>query len=165
MRELPITIREANVADLPAVRALLVETWHDTYDALIGVEKVTEITNSWHSVENLARQLTMPETSFLIAESDDGLVGHAFANAQRPPLVDAEPPLRAPVKPAAGNRNAIDRRGDHPSSGLRRDWLEVEADNAKGFAFYRKIGLEVVGEKRVEGIDHVVMQKRLAPSS
>ena len=37
-----VLIRPAAPADLPAVRALLVETWHDTYDALLGAERVTE---------------------------------------------------------------------------------------------------------------------------
>jgi hypothetical protein len=55
-----IAIREASETDLPAVRALLVETWHDTYDALIGVQRVTEITNSWHSFGTLATQLPLP---------------------------------------------------------------------------------------------------------
>jgi hypothetical protein len=32
-----------------------VETWHDTYDPLLGRERVTEITNRWHAVEALAR--------------------------------------------------------------------------------------------------------------
>ena len=149
--------------DLPAVRALLVETWHDTYDALIGAEKVTEITNSWHSLENLARQLTMPETSFLVAESSAKIVGHAFANAQRPPLLMLS---RLYVLPSSQRQGigaqliaeAITR---HPACGAIR--LEVEADNAKGFAFYRRQGFRPVTEKTVEGIVHVVMEKRLAP--
>ena len=63
-----ILIRPAVPEDLTAVRALLVETWHDTYDALLGAERVTEITNSWHSIDNLGRQLEIPGTSFLVAE-------------------------------------------------------------------------------------------------
>ena len=43
--------------DLTSVRDLLVETWHDTYDAIYGVERVTEITNEWHALERLAREL------------------------------------------------------------------------------------------------------------
>ena len=72
-----VLIRPATPDDLPAVRALLVETWHDTYDALLGAERVTEITNSWHSIENLGRQLDVPDTSFLVAEEDGAIVGHA----------------------------------------------------------------------------------------
>ena len=38
-----------------SVRDLLVETWHDTYDAIYGVERVTEITNEWHALDALWR--------------------------------------------------------------------------------------------------------------
>src|SRR5687767_281318 len=82
-----ILVRPARSDDLSAVRDLLVTTWHDAYDALIGARKVTEITDSWHSVENLARQLAVPDTSFLVVEAEASIVGHAFANAQRPPVL------------------------------------------------------------------------------
>ena len=55
-----ILLRPAAADDLPAVRALLVETWHDTYDALLGAQRVTEITTDWHSIKNLRRQLGQP---------------------------------------------------------------------------------------------------------
>ena len=38
-------VRTASERDLAAVRALLVETWHATYDAIYGGKRVTEITN------------------------------------------------------------------------------------------------------------------------
>lgn len=39
-------VRTASERDVPAIRALLVETWHDT-DAIYGAAKVTEITDDW----------------------------------------------------------------------------------------------------------------------
>ena len=38
-------VRTASARDLPAIRALLVATWHDTYDGIYGVERVTAITD------------------------------------------------------------------------------------------------------------------------
>jgi hypothetical protein len=49
-----LRIREVEPGDIPAVRDVLVATWHATYDPILGVQKFTEITNSWHSPANLA---------------------------------------------------------------------------------------------------------------
>ena len=38
-------VRTAGAQDIKAIRALLIETWHATYDSIYGVEKVTEITD------------------------------------------------------------------------------------------------------------------------
>ncbi len=35
----------------------MVETWHATYDGIYGWQRVAEITNAWHSLENLQAQL------------------------------------------------------------------------------------------------------------
>ena len=40
-------------ATLPPSATLLVETWHATYDAIYGAERVTEITDDWHSIASL----------------------------------------------------------------------------------------------------------------
>ena len=39
-------MRTASERDLDAMRALLVETWHATYDAIYGVDRVTAITDA-----------------------------------------------------------------------------------------------------------------------
>jgi len=41
-----IIIRPATSDDIGEVRNLLVATWHDTYDSLLGVERVTETTKA-----------------------------------------------------------------------------------------------------------------------
>ena len=156
-----MAIRAAEPRDLEAVRALLVETWHDTYDPLLGVDKVTEITNSWHSIEALRPQLALPDCSFLVAEEGGRIVGHVFANGRRlPPLTLS----RLYVLPSFQRRGigsalleaAIAR---HPRAESIR--LEVQADNPKGLAFYRREGFEAVGEHMEDGIPHIRMEKRL----
>jgi ribosomal protein S18 acetylase RimI-like enzyme len=156
-----IVVRLATANDLPGVRALLVETWHDTYDTLLGRERVTEITNSWHSIENLGRQLHVPDASFLVAEESGAILGHAFANAQKPPLLVLS---RLYVRPDRQRRGigvsllaaAVAR---HQECETIR--LEVEADNTKGLSFYRREGFEAVGEKSEDGLNHILMEKRL----
>jgi ribosomal protein S18 acetylase RimI-like enzyme len=157
--ELDIDIRPAGPDDIPAVRALLLETWHDTYDPLIGAEKVTRITNSWHSSDNLMQQLSLPDTSFLVAEMQGTVVGHIYANAQKPPILTI---ARLYVLPDR-QRRGIGKRLLHevttryPTCNVVR--LVVEAENAKGLAFYEREGFHPVGEAVVEGIMHLRMER------
>lgn len=74
-------VRTASERDLVAVRTLLVETWHDTYDAIYGPAKVTEITNEWHSLDALRRRLDAPRSEFLVADDGNAIAGMAFAQA------------------------------------------------------------------------------------
>ena len=159
----PVHVRLACRDDVPAVRALLVETWHDTYDALIGAERVTAITDDWHSPENLRRQLDMPDTAFLVAEEKGRVVGHLFVNAGEPPVLAI---ARLYVLPGRqrrgiGGRLIAAALARHPEA--RTLYLEVEADNLKGLAFYRREGFEVLGESVQAGIRHLRMEKRLDP--
>ncbi len=156
-----ILIRVATPDDLPDVRKLLVETWHDTHDALLGAERVTEITNSWHSIETLGPQLGVPDTSFLVAEEDGAIIGHAAVNARKPPVIVLS---RLYVRPDR-QRRGIGRRlleeviARHDACEVLR--LEVEAGNPKGVSFYRREGFRVVGEKSEQGLNHILMEKRL----
>jgi ribosomal protein S18 acetylase RimI-like enzyme len=156
-----ILIRLGRPADIEAVRRLLVETWHDTYDSLIGAEKVTEITNSWHSIENLSRQLTMPDTSFLVAKEDGAIVGHLFANGQRPPVLMLSRLYVLPDRQrrGIGGRIIAEAIARHSNCDVMR--LEVEADNLKGVSFYRSKGFQPVDDRTEEGIAHIVMEKAI----
>lgn len=74
-------VRTASERDLKAVRDLLVETWHATYDAIYGRERVTDITDDWHSLPSLKRRLDQPNAEFLVADDGKQLGGMAYASA------------------------------------------------------------------------------------
>ena len=154
-------IRQAISDDLADVRDLLVETWHDTYDGLLGAETVTRITDEWHSVEALSRQLDLPDTAFLVAETDSRLVGHVFANARELPVLVI---ARLYVRPSCQRRGIGKALLDaavacYPRA--RTIQLYVEADNPKGNAFYRREGFRPAGEVFQTGIRHIRMEKNL----
>ena len=75
-------VRTACERDLDAIRALLVETWHATYDGIYGAAKVTEITDEWHSIAALKRRLVQPNADFLVADDGKRLGGMAYAAAE-----------------------------------------------------------------------------------
>ena len=74
-------VRTAGDRDLAAIRALLVETWHATYDGIYGTAKVTEIIDEWHSIASLKARLTKPVSEFLVADDGKRIGGVAFAES------------------------------------------------------------------------------------
>ncbi|HWT30183.1 MAG TPA: GNAT family N-acetyltransferase [Propylenella sp.] len=154
-------IRQARPNDLADVRDLLVETWHDTYDGLVGAETVTRITDEWHSVEALSRQLDLPDTAFLVAETGSRIAGHVFANARELPVLVI---ARLYIRPSCQRRGvgkALLEAAVACYPRARTIRLDVEADNPKGNAFYRGEGFRPAGEVFHAGIRHIRMEKNL----
>lgn len=157
-----IRIEAARADDLDGVHSLLVETWHDTYDDLIGAARVAEITKAWHSLVVLQAQLDTPRASFLVAKTGHVITGHLFAAQEAFRLVVH----RLYVRPACqrqgiGAKLLSEAMKRHPNA--RTIWLEVEANNAKGTAFYRRSGF-IAADKRIEeGVILLQMERRLDP--
>jgi ribosomal protein S18 acetylase RimI-like enzyme len=155
------SIRDARAQDLEGMRQLLAETWHDTFDDILGHDEVVAITRRWHAIEALRQQLGAPGTSFLVAVRGETLVGHAAAQARQPPVLILS---RLYVLPSCQRQgigtallNAAIRR--HPSSTTLR--LLVEAANTKGLSFYRRHGFAVHGEEIEGGLKALRMEKAL----
>lgn len=72
-------VRTACERDLPAIRELLTDTWHVTYDGIYGVERVAEIAGEWHSLAALKARLSRPNSEFLVADDGKEIGGMAFA--------------------------------------------------------------------------------------
>jgi ribosomal protein S18 acetylase RimI-like enzyme len=139
-------IRPAALSDLPAVSALLAETWHATYDDLYGAERVADITRRWHSIDALAQGLGRPDTCFLVALAKGDVTG-TISVVRRP---DGTLELkRLYVLPQAqgggiGSRllaAALAVFPDAPAIGL-----EVEPANAQAIRFYERKGFTVNGK-------------------
>jgi ribosomal protein S18 acetylase RimI-like enzyme len=142
---LGVIIRRARPEEVPETRALLVATWHATYDAIYGAAKVTEITGRWHSESVLASQLNAEDSVFLNAFDHDQLVGTLFAALQPDGAVMLN---RLYVRPDVQGRGVgqllfeagMDALGDPE---IVR--LEVEPDNAGAVEFYERLGFEESG--------------------
>jgi N-acetylglutamate synthase-like GNAT family acetyltransferase len=134
-------IRPARRYELAAIRALLVETWHDTYDAIYGAARVTEITEEWHSLDNLARGFDREAHAFLVAEAADGTIaGTASATLREEGCVTLGRLYVGPARQARGVGTALLNACEayFPEARLMR--LEVETRNEKGRAFYARRG-------------------------
>lgn len=157
----PVLIRRGAEADVEGVRDLLRITWHDTYDALIGAERVTAVSRRWHTPAALRHELAAPATCFLVADAGGGIVGHILADARRPPLLTV---TRLYVHPGWQRRGIGSRLLEaaiaaHPECDTLS--LGVDAGNRKGLAFYRKHGFVVHGEGVNDGMRELMMEKSL----
>jgi ribosomal protein S18 acetylase RimI-like enzyme len=152
------------VADVSAVRRLLVETWHATYDATICSGYVTEITNTWHAIPVLRVQIEEPGCSFLIAEQAGAIVGHINTREQPQHTLY----LGRLYVHLTSQRQGIGRcllhaaQGRHPTA--TRVWLTVAADNAPAIAFYHRDGFAVAGEAREPDGHRVLHMERSTAS-
>lgn len=160
-----LVIRDAEAADVPAVRALLVETWHATYDGIYGWQRVAEITNAWHSLENLRSQLGREEGVFLVGQIGEEVVATASA---RPERDGAALLTRLYVLPAwqgvgIGRTLLQVALACFPKAPVAR--LEVESQNELAIAFYERMGFFLQRQARFDGRDDtpntLLMAKRL----
>jgi len=149
--------------DLAAVRAVLVETWHATYDALYGTDKVAEITANWHALDRLARGLAREGHAFLVAEIDGEIEATASASLSEAGLVTLH---RLYVRPARQGRGLGKALLDaciaqFPRAELVR--LEVEPENEGARAFYSRCGFVETGRRvKTEAGEALIYERPLA---
>jgi ribosomal protein S18 acetylase RimI-like enzyme len=160
-----LIIRDAVAADLPAVRSLLVETWHATYDGIYGWQRVAEITNAWHSLENLSAQLGRDGEAFLVALVDDQIVATSSARRERDRAALLTRLYVLPTYQGVGiGRTLLHVTLAHfPLAPVAR--LEVELQNEPAIAFYERMGFFLQRSARFDGRDDtpntLLMAKRL----
>ena len=154
-------IRPAIPQDAEDTRRVLVETWHDTYDPLLGSDKVAEITGRWHAAEVLTQQISLPDASFLVAGHLGRLIGHAFARVPQPGVLFLSRLYVLPSWQRRGLGTRMLEAVTERHSGAARMRLSVEAENGKGMAFYHRHGFAVMGERTEEGLRSLQMEKLL----
>ncbi len=145
-------IRLAEPGDVAAIRDLLVRTWHDTYDALLGAERVKDITDRWHSLDSLTRQLASPLSLFLVAEGEARLIGTSKATGQRDGAVTLDRLYVDPGTQRMGVGAALLAATERAFPYAGRLALEVDPRNGKAIAFYRKQGFQL-SEPRTDAVD------------
>ncbi|MBB6466634.1 GNAT family N-acetyltransferase [Aminobacter carboxidus] len=160
-------VRTASERDLETIKALLAETWHATYDAIYGVERVDEITAEWHSLASLKARLTRPNSEFLVADDGKKIAGMAFAAATSDGkvLVLHQLYIRPGNQRAGVGRLLLDEvEQSFPEARTMR--VEVEEANAPALVFYAASGFVRAGETancgaEQSGIPALILEKKL----
>jgi ribosomal protein S18 acetylase RimI-like enzyme len=160
-----VFVRTASERDLDAIRALLEETWHATYDSIYGVGRVAAITAEWHSTAALRDQLRRPHSEFLVADDGKAIGGMAYASADESGHTVMLHQLY--VRPASQGRGIGGLLLDEIAScfpDADKVRLEVAQENASAVAFYLAQGFSNVGRtsncgKHQSGIPAVIYER------
>jgi ribosomal protein S18 acetylase RimI-like enzyme len=144
------------IEDADAIRDLLVETWHATYEALYGAQKVTEITDLWHAVAVLRRQIKDSTLRCLVAEHGGILLGHALA---RPLDAGAWELARLYVAPTWQGQGHGDRLLEAATLGASSVRLSVERLNDRAVRFYTNRGFVAI-EAIIEDDCEILIMER-----
>ncbi len=155
-------VRTASERDLGAIRSLLVETWHATYDAIYGAARVTEITDAWHSIPALRERLTMPNSEFLVADDGKEIGGVAFGLADdigRTVVLRQLYVLPRHQGRGIGGLLLDEIMESFPEARSMR--LEVEQANARAVAFYLGHGFTETASITAEKPGAIVMERPL----
>lgn len=159
-------IRKATLRDVPALQAHLKATWHDTYDPIYGRERVSEITNRWHSLAALEREQNNPDITVLVATVDERLVGTASARLDSDNALHLLRLYVEPERQRDGLGGALLESILEAFPGAARITLEVEPANRKACGFYERHGFRVTGASddcggMGDGIPSQIMERRL----
>lgn len=163
------TTRHARLADLPEIRRLLVETWHATYDTIYGATRVTELTDDWHSLANLAVHVNRTGSAFLVLMAGEELLGTSLARDRGAGevMLDRLYLRQTALGRGLGKRLLHDTLAQFPDASLCR--LEVEPQNVAALLFYEKQGFTIASQTGhcgggTSGIIAHIMQKKLTVS-
>jgi ribosomal protein S18 acetylase RimI-like enzyme len=146
-------IRTVTATDLEAVRDVLRETWHATYDGLFGAAEVDAISARWHAIDVLKSQMAAHDSAFLVAEYDDVVVATSFASQIKPGEVVLDRIYVLPIAQGIGIGQALLKESLARFPGAATVRLEVEPRNTGAIKFYEAQGFTRVGAIRQCGGD------------
>ncbi len=161
-------IRTASERDIEPVRALLARTWHATYDAIYGADRVAQLISDWHSLKAMKERVEKKGGEFLVADDGRRIAGMGFA-AMSTKMAKTALLHQLYVDPqfqrqGVGRDIFAELETCFPDAEIMR--LEVEPKNTVAIAFYEGVGFAEVDRVErmagVEGLPGIVMEKILA---
>ena len=150
--------------DVPTIKEVLHETWHDTYASLLPKTAIELITSQWHVPQLLTEQVQNPDIYFAIAR-DGGTVAGLITARQQDDAVVVDRLYVRPQFQRRGIGRLLLESSYHVFVDARRVRLTVEAANRKGVAFYAKEGFRETARLSEEvagtSLENLVMEKAL----
>jgi ribosomal protein S18 acetylase RimI-like enzyme len=161
-----VFVRSATERDLEEVQRLLRRAWHAAYDAIHGVQKVTDITASWHSIANLKANLARPWSEFLVADTGEALLGMAYARQASEDYVALKQLYVDPKHTGQGIGGQLLEECFEAFPEAKAFRLEVDEENPNAFRFYERYGFKEIARVANCGQDGsnmpaIVMERRI----
>jgi len=161
-----ITIKKVEKEDIAKVKELLLETWIDTYGAIMSEDTISKITSIWHDPARLEAQANDEKIIFQAAIDNFGeMIGLITIGKNDGDTADLLRLYIHPDKQRQGIGNILLEQALKELKEYKRVRLEVEEANQKGKSFYYKFGFKEV-EKKVENIEGekfntIIMEKSI----
>lgn len=142
-----VFVRTAGARDIPALRALLSEAWHATYDAFYGADVVADLTAKWHSASALRAMIERDRSEYLVADDSKRLCGCAYAAAvgDDARVVMLHQLYVLPDLQGHGIGGMLLQEIEDSFFESERLRLEVDERNRRAIAFYAAQGFEEAG--------------------
>ena len=139
-------IRTASKDDIDAIHDLLVETWHATFDDIIGRDNVNQLILRDCAPELLKKYLNKPSSEYIVADDGETLHGVAYA-VQGAVKGDSELTVlfQLAVRPESqrqgiGERLLIELEEAFPAA--RKIRVTVQHQNEKAISFFTAQGYQ-----------------------
>lgn len=155
-----LAIRPATDDDLEALRVLLRETWHATYDDIYGPEDVERLTSDWHSIEAMEQRLSRPNSCFLVGEVAGEIAGMAFAAVEEPRIVFLHQLYVLPERQGEGIGSALLHAVESGFTDADRIRIDVEAANRAAIGFYERHGFVTEGLEAETSPPRIIRMER-----
>ncbi len=162
-------IRTAGERDLDQIRALLVETFHSSYDPLYGAVQVQRMVDGWNSPAAIRSRILKKEGEFLVADNGREIGGIGYA-AMYPKMAKTAMLHQLYVKPSCqgegiGRDIFAELESCFPAAEIMR--VEVALQNTRALSFYERLGFSEVDRMEEwgapnSGLPAIILEKRLA---
>ncbi len=142
-----IAIHKARIEEVLEIKRVLSETWTDTYVGIYSQEAIDYITSKWHTPENLTMQINNPDIYFGIAKDNGQMIGLVTARKLDNHTIMMQ---RLYIKSSyhrqgIGTQLILEAIKSFPQTTKLK--LEVEEQNKKALAFYKKCGFKETRRK------------------
>lgn len=143
-----ITYHRANASEAHEIKKLLYKTWTSTYSDIYSPEVIDTITSDWHSIKLLTKQIKSKAFFFAVAKADKKIVGmcNAILNSKGD-IINIQRIHVSPYYQRRGIGSGLMQEALKHFSKAKKIDLEVEKQNFRALAFYKKLGFKEVGKK------------------
>jgi ribosomal protein S18 acetylase RimI-like enzyme len=152
-----ITIRKADLEDIPQIRAVGSASWRATYTGIFPDEFIENVLEQWWSEANFQRAIPNATLCNLVANQDGQIVGTLMGTVN--PGEEGQAHLfRLYIHPdhlgQGIGKQLWQAYLQHLASGVKQVDLEVEPQNAHAIQFYKRLGFQETGLSEAEAFGY-----------
>ncbi|MFN8375788.1 MAG: GNAT family N-acetyltransferase [Anaerolineae bacterium] len=154
-----ITIRKANLEDIPQIRAVGSASWRATYTGIFPDEFIENALAQWWSEAIFQQSIPHSAACNLVAELDGHIVGTLLGTVN--PGEEAQVHLfKLYIHPdyfgQGIGKQLWQTYLQHLAPGVKRVDLDVEPQNARAIQFYKRLSFQETGINEVEAFGYTM---------